>query len=226
MLCSLFKSLKTLFCLLLFMAPCASIADSQIKIMLYGDSLMAGYGLTQDENLASTIERKFATDKMKAWLGKIGTLKIINSSVSGNTSNNGLARIAWSLGDHPDIVVLCLGANDMLRGIDPALTKDNLNKMIIKIKENGAIVVLAGMQSPESMGENYQSQFDQLYVDLAKQHNTIFMPFLLESVALKAQYLQRDFKHPNALGITVIANNLHPYLIKAIASLRANKIKH
>ena len=218
------KSLRALFFILLFMAPCASIADSQIKIMLYGDSLMAGYGLTQDENLASTLEKQFATDKMKAW-GK-ETLKIINSSVSGNTSSNGLARIAWSLGDHPDIVVLCLGANDMLRGIDPALTKDNLDKMIIKIKENGAIVVLAGMQSPESMGENYQSQFDQLYVDLAKQHNTIFMPFLLESVALKVQYLQRDFKHPNALGIKVIANNLYRYLIKAIASRRANQIKH
>ena len=156
---------------------------------------------------------------MKAWLEKKETLKIINSSVSGNTSSNGLARIAWSLGDHPDIVVLCLGANDMLRGIDPALTKDNLNKMIIKIKENGAIVVLAGMQSPESMGENYQSQFDQLYVDLAKQHNTIFMPFLLEGVALKTKFLQDDFKHPNALGIQAIADNLYPYLLQAMSEL-------
>ena len=194
--------------MLLLVVSSASFGEDPIKIMLFGDSLIAGYGLTQSENITSVLRAKFDKDDI--------TVKIINASVSGNTSNNGQARLDWSLGDNPDVVVLCLGANDMLRGIDPALTKKNLNTMIVKIKENGATVVFAGMRSPESMGEDYQSQFDRLYVDLAQQHDLIFMPFLLEDVALEAKYLQRDFKHPNALGITIIADNLYPYLVTSL----------
>jgi len=175
-----------------------------MKIILFGDSLMAGYGLTQSENLASALTAKFEQDKQN--------VTIINASVSGNTSSNGLARLDWSLGDNPDVVVLCLGANDMLRGIDPTLTKNNLNSMIIKIKESGAIVVFAGMRAPISMGVEYQRQFDQLYADLAEKHGLIFMPFLLQGIALEAKHLQQDYKHPNALGVKVIANNLYPYL--------------
>ncbi|MCS5591730.1 MAG: arylesterase [Gammaproteobacteria bacterium] len=213
MLYLLFKPLKVIFCLTLLMASSASFGEQAIKIMLFGDSLMAGYGLTQSEKLASTLKNKFTEDG--------AAIRIINASVSGNTSNNGLARIDWSLGDNPDVVVLCLGANDMLRGIDPQLTKDNLNTMIVKIKENGATLVFAGMRSPESMGEDYQKQFDQLYFELAAQHGLIFMPFLLEGVALETKYLQRDLKHPNALGIKVIANNLYPYLLEGVTALRA-----
>ena len=205
---SLIKPLKALSCLLLLVVSSASFGEDPIKIMLFGDSLIAGYGLTQSENITSVLRAKFDKDGI--------TVRIINASVSGNTSNNGQARLDWSLGDNPDVVVLCLGANDMLRGIDPALTKKNLNTMIVKIKENGATVVFAGMRSPESMGEDYQSQFDRLYVDLAQQHDLIFMPFLLEDVALEAKYLQRDFKHPNALGITIIADNLYPYLVTSL----------
>jgi acyl-CoA thioesterase-1 len=213
MIYSLIKPLKALFFLLLITISSASFGEQLIKIMLFGDSLMVGYGLTQSENITSVLSRKFERDGL--------TTMIINASASGNTSNNGQARLGWSLGDNPAVVVLCLGANDMLRGIDPALTKENLNTMIIKIKENGATLVLAGMRSPDSMGEDYQKQFDQLYLDLAERHNLIFMPFLLEDVALEEKYLQRDYKHPNALGIKVIANNLYPYLIKAVATQQA-----
>lgn len=206
--CSFNKTFTNLFFVLLLVFSSTSVAEQSVKIMLFGDSLMAGYGLTQSENLASTLGRKFSEDEI--------TVKLINASVSGNTSSNGLARLDWSLGDSPDVVVLCLGANDMLRGIDPVLTKENLNAMIVKIKENGATVVFAGMRSPDSMGEDYQSQFDRLYVDLAEQHDLIFMPFLLKDVALEAQYLLRDFKHPNALGVKVIADNLYPYLITSL----------
>jgi acyl-CoA thioesterase-1 len=212
--CSFNKTFTNLFFVLLLVFSSTSVAEQSIKIVLFGDSLMAGYGLTQSENLASTLGRKFSEDEI--------TVKLINASVSGNTSSNGLARLDWSLGDSPDVVVLCLGANDMLRGINPVLTKENLNAMIVKIKENGATVVFAGMRSPDSMGEDYQSQFDRLYVDLAEQHDLIFMPFLLKDVALEAQYLLRDFKHPNALGVKVIADNLYPYLIKGIVAQQNN----
>ena len=205
----LFKPIRALSCLLLLASSSASFGEQQIKIMLFGDSLMAGYGLTQSESLASELSNRFDKDGI--------TVRLINASVSGNTSSNGLARLDWSLDDNPDVVVLCLGANDMLRGIDPTLTKENLSTMINKIQENGATVVFAGMRSPESMGEDYQSQFDRLYIDLAQQHGLIFMPFLLEDIALEAKYLQRDYKHPNALGIRVVAANLYPYLVKGIA---------
>ena len=205
---SLHKSIKNLCCLWLVLLSSASFAEQTVKIMLFGDSLMAGYGLTQSENLATALDIKFEKHKRN--------ITIINASVSGNTSSNGLARIDWSLGDKPDVVVLCLGANDMLRGIDPQLTKENLSALITKIKQSGAVVVFAGMRAPMSMGVEYQNQFDQLYPNLAKNHDLIFMPFLLEGIALNGHFLQNDFKHPNALGIQVMADNLYPYLVTSL----------
>jgi len=187
------------------------IASNQIKIMLYGDSLMAGYGLSQNENLSSALSSMFNVGESK--------VQIINASVSGNTSSNGLARLDWSLVDKPDIVILCLGANDMLRGIDPKLTKQNLNKMIEKMLQNGAKVIFAGMRSPDSMGKNYQQKFDLIYKELAEEHDVIFMPFLLEGVALEKDYLQNDYKHPNTLGVDIMASNLYPYILQSMRLL-------
>ena len=206
------KGFQSLFCLfLLFIISLNTLAEKQIKIMLYGDSLMAGYGLNQNENLSSALSPKFNFAESK--------VQIINASVSGNTSSNGLARLDWSLEDKPNIVILSLGANDMLRGIDPKLTKQNLNNMIEKMVQNGSKVILAGMRSPESMGKNYQQKFDLIYQELAEEHDVIFMPFLLEGVALEKDYLQSDYKHPNALGVNIMASNLYPYILKGMSIL-------
>ena len=203
------KTLQSLFCLFFLSTISFNIlATNQIKIMLYGDSLMAGYGLSQNENLSSALSSILNVGDSK--------VQIINASVSGNTSSNGLARLDWSLEDKPNIVILCLGANDMLRGLDPKLTKQNLNHMIEKMVQNGSKVILAGMRSPESMGKNYQQKFDLIYQELAEEHDVIFMPFLLEGVALEKDYLQNDFKHPNALGVNIMANNLYPYILKGM----------
>ena len=206
------KMLKSLFFLFFLSTISFNVfATNQIKIMLYGDSLMAGYGLTQNENLSSVLPSKFNLAESQ--------LQIINASVSGNTSSNGLARLDWSLEDKPNIVILCLGANDMLRGIDPKLTKQNLNLIIEKMIQNGSKVILAGMRSPESMGQNYQQEFDLIYQELAEEHEVIFMPFLLEGVALEKDYLQSDYKHPNALGVNIMASNLYPYILKGMSLL-------
>jgi len=186
----------------------SSMATEPIKIMLYGDSLMAGYGLNQSENLSTALQSRLDSDGIRA--------RLINASVSGNTSSNGLSRLEWSLGDEPDIVVLCLGANDMLRGLDPEQTKQNLESIITITRQIGAKVILAGMNSPINMGAKYQQQFDQVYPQLARQYGLVFMPFLLDGVALNKKYLQKDFKHPNKLGIRIIANNLYPYILQAI----------
>ena len=142
------------------------------------------------------------------------------------TSLNCLSIISFpsvklmELHDNPNIVILCLGANDMLRGIDPTLTKNNLDLIISKFVNNYSIVILAGMQSPESMGPKYQAEFDGIYPELSKKYNLIYMPFLLEGIALEKDMLQADFKHPNAQGIKVIAKNLEPYIVQAIARLK------
>ena len=203
------KGFQSLFCLfLLFIISLNTLAAKQITIMLYGDSLMAGYGLNQNENLSSALAAKFSL--------KETAVLIINASVSGNTTSNGLARLDWSLGESPNIVILCLGANDMLRGIDPKYIKENLNTMISKINESGSKVVLAGMRSPKSMGGIYQQRFDQMYREIAEEHDLTFMPFLLEGIALEKKYLQNDYKHPNSLGIQVMANNLYPYILESM----------
>jgi len=187
-------------------------ADNSLKVMLYGDSLMAGYGLPQNENLTSELTRNFKENNP--------SLTFINASISGNTSKNGLSRVDWSLGDKPNIVILCLGANDMLRGLDPALTANNLDTIITKFKKNNAIVILAGMLSPESMGPDYQSEFDSIYPELSKKHSLIFMPFLLDGVALEKDLLLADYKHPNAQGIKVMATNLSSYIVEAVSRLQ------
>ena len=205
-------ALKSFFiCLMMTLLFTNVNAQDPIKIMLYGDSLMAGYGLPQKDNLASELSREIKSND--------STISFINASISGNTSKNGLSRVEWSLGDNPNIVILCLGANDMLRGLDPSLTKKNLDSIINKFINNNAIIILAGMQSPESMGPKYKKEFDAIYPDLSAQYNLIFMPFLLEGVALEKELLQADFKHPNAKGIRVMADNLNPYILQAINQL-------
>ena len=204
--------LKAIFvALLLSFISNAHSAEKSIKVMLYGDSLMVGYGLAHNENLAAQLSQKFKDDNRQ--------ITLINASASGNTSSNGLARLEWSLGDQPDIVILSLGANDMLRGIDPKLTQQNLDKIIANVKNTGAVVILAGMRSPENMGPEYQQQFDQIYPTLAHIHGIIFMPFLLEDVALEKEYLQSDYKHPNAEGVRVMANNLYSFILKGMGLL-------
>ena len=205
-------ALKSFFiCLMMTLLFTNVNAQDPIKIMLYGDSLMAGYGLPQKDNLASELSREIKSND--------STISFIYASISGNTSKNGLSRVDWSLGDNPNIVILCLGANDMLRGLDPSLTKNNLDSIINKFINNKAIIILAGMQSPESMGPKFKKQFDAIYPDLSAQYNLIFMPFLLEGVALEKELLQADFKHPNAKGIRVMADNLNPYILQAIDQL-------
>ena len=202
------KALFTgLICIFLF---ASAHAANPIKIMLYGDSLMAGYGLSQNGNLASELTRNFEDNNF--------SVSIINASISGNTSKNGLSR-DWSLGDEPDIVVVCLGANDMLRGLNPLLTMENLDSIITKFNQSNSIVILAGMQSPESMGPDYKIKFDGIYPKLAAKYDLIFMPFLLEDIALEKKNLQADYKHPNNRGIKIIASNLYPYILEGITRL-------
>ena len=174
------------------------------KIALFGDSLMSGYGLEKKFHLSTILEKSL---KAKGF-----DVNVINASVSGDTTSGGLNRLNWLLQNRNiDIVVLCLGANDMLRGIKPFLIEQNLNK-ILKILKKKIPVLLAGMLSQQSLGDEYKKQFDNIYPELAKKFQIPFLPFLLDGVALKPDLNLNDGKHPNPKGIKIISKNLEKKL--------------
>ncbi|MDC0944082.1 GDSL-type esterase/lipase family protein, partial [Candidatus Pelagibacter sp.] len=146
------------------------------KILLYGDSLMAGYGLPNEHHLSVVLQNN---------LKSVGlNIEVMNGSVSGSTSSGGLNRAEWTLSDNNiDLMILCLGANDMLRGIQPNETERNLEKIIIIAKSKGIEIILAGMLAPTSYGVEYKKNFDQIYLNLSKKYDLKLIPFLLEGVA-------------------------------------------
>jgi acyl-CoA thioesterase I len=179
------------------------------KIVLFGDSLMAGYGLNNEHHLSIVLQSK---------LGNNGyNIEIINGSVSGSTSAGGLNRVGWSLSEsNIDLMILGLGANDMLRGISPAETEKNLEKIIkISIQKN-IDVILAGMIAPTTHGSSYKKKFDNIYPSLAKKYDLGLIPFLLEGVALNPELNQSDGMHPNEKGTLVISDTLEKSIISFI----------
>ena len=146
----------------------------------------------------------------------------VNASVSGDTSKGGLDRLDWSLGDKPDLIFLCLGANDMLRGIRPSVTKDNLEIKIQKIKQKKIKIILAGMMAQESYGVSYTKQFNSIYPELSKKYKITLYPFLLEGVALKPKMNLPDGKHPNIVGVKEIANRIYHIIKKEIFEKELN----
>ncbi len=179
------------------------------EIVLFGDSLMSGYGLDEEFHLSSVLERSL---KVKGF-----NVKVINASVSGDTTSGGLNRLNWLLeGKDVDIVILCLGANDMLRGIDPSLVRQNLEKILEILTEKNITVLFAGMISQEAFGKKYKKEFDKIYPDLAEKFRVSFLPFLLDGVALNPELNLKDGKHPNPRGVHLISKNLEEKLIKLL----------
>ena len=175
------------------------------KIALFGDSLMSGYGLEKKFHLSTILEKNL---KEKGF-----DVNVINASVSGDTTSGGLSRLKWLIEKRDiDIVILCLGANDMLRGIEPYLIKKNLNKILEILKERNITILLAGMLSQETLGKEYKNKFDRIYPELAKKFQISFLPFLLDGVALNAELNLDDGKHPNQKGIKIISKNLEKKL--------------
>jgi acyl-CoA thioesterase-1 len=180
----------------------------EFKIILFGDSLMAGYGLEETYHLDRLLQQDLAALNISN--------QVVNASVSGDTSNGGLNRLAWSLQDNYDLFILGLGANDMLRGLSPETTKANLELIIQLVQEKEIPILLTGMVAPSAYGKEYQNQFNSLYPDLAEQYKIAFYPFLLEGVALKPELNQSDGKHPNQEGIQLISQKLAKIIKKII----------
>lgn len=179
-----------------------------IRILAFGDSLTAGYGLPQEDGFVPQLQK--ALDKM----GREAL--VINGGVSGDTTAGGVARLDWMLADKPDLVILELGANDALRGLDPAEARRNLETIILRLKETGAKILLAGMLAPRNMGEDYATAFDGMYPELASAHGLELYPFFLEGVATKPELNQGDGLHPTKEGVAVIVEGILPHLTKML----------
>ena len=190
---------KIIFIVVLLVCPILTQAQD-LKIILFGDSLMAGYGLDQSNHLDRLLERDLLDQGIVS--------QITNASVSGDTSSGGLNRLSWSLQDDYDLFILGLGANDMLRGISPNTTKANLKEIIKIVQKKNISILLTGMQAPSSYGQDYQSSFNLIYPQLAKEYEIFLYPFLLEGVALEPNLNQSDGKHPNEQGITLISKKI------------------
>jgi acyl-CoA thioesterase-1 len=190
---------KIIFIVVLLVCPILTQAQD-VKIILFGDSLMAGYGLDQSNHLNQLLEKDLLDQGIAS--------QITNASVSGDTSNGGLNRLNWSLQDDYDLFILGLGANDMLRGISPETTKSNLEEIIKIVQKKNITILLTGMQAPSSYGQDYQSSFNSIYPQLAKEYEIFLYPFLLEGVALDPSLNQSDGKHPNEQGIALISKKI------------------
>ncbi len=196
-------------------APRAAQADAPLKIVAFGDSLTAGYGLPAKDAFPAKLERALKARGVK--------IEIENAGVSGDTSSGGLSRLDWSIPDGTDGVILELGANDMLRGIDPAVTRKSLDAILAKLKERNIAVLLCGMRAAPNMGVNYADAFDTLYEELAKKYDTVFYPFFLDGVAAQSKLALRDGVHPNAAGVDAIVAGILPKAEELIARLRTRR---
>jgi acyl-CoA thioesterase-1 len=186
-------------------------AAGRVPVILdFGDSLTAGYGLPAGQAFPARLE---------AWLHQQGIeARVVNAGVSGDTTAGGLARLDWALADKPDLVILALGANDALRGIEPSSVRENLDKMIGKIEASGAKMLLLGMLAPPNWGEEYRHAFDQIFPELARIHHLPLYPFFLEGVAMQPELNQPDGLHPNERGVAVLVDRIAPVVARLLAS--------
>jgi acyl-CoA thioesterase I len=180
-------------------------------ILAFGDSLTAGYGLDANSAFPARLEAALKARGLAA--------RVQNAGVSGDTSAVGRGRLDWTLKGakaKPDLVIIELGGNDMLRGIDPAQTRANLEAMINTLKAQKIRVLIAGMRASPNLGKAYQGQFDPIFPALAAKHGTLLYPFFMEGVAAQMDKLQADGIHPNPIGVDIIVNGIMPYVVKAL----------
>jgi acyl-CoA thioesterase-1 len=181
-------------------APLASAEP--LSVVVLGDSLSAGYGLAPGEAFP---------EQLQATLQAAGLdVAVANAGVSGDTASDGLARLDWSVPAEADLVIVELGANDALRGLDPAVTRKALSDLLGRLKERGQAVLLAGMKAPRNLGDDYAARFDAIFPELAAEHGVPLYPFFLEGVAMDASLNQPDGLHPTAAGVARIVEAILP----------------
>lgn len=187
----------------------------EVTILALGDSLTAGYGLNQADGFVPQLER---------WLTAQGDdIRIINAGVSGDTTAGGAARLNWALSDDVDAVLVALGGNDMLRGIAPEATYDNLDRILTALSARGLPTLLIGMPGPGNFGPDYKTAFEQVFPDLAAKHTVAYYPNFLAGLTSISKtthdtlkYMQDDGLHPTPAGVTLIVEAIGPSVQKIL----------
>jgi acyl-CoA thioesterase-1 len=192
-------------------AASAQAQGQPIRLVALGDSLTAGYGLPQEAAFPVVLERAL---KAKGY-----RVEIANAGVSGDTSSGGLDRLDWSVPDGTDGVILELGANDMLRGLDPAITRKSIETIVERLKGRNIPVMLAGMYASRNLGPDYIQKFDSLYPNIAKKHDLVLYPFFLDGIAGERSLNLPDGLHPTAKGVEIIVERILPSVESFLARL-------
>jgi len=195
-------SFQAVLCAVLILSCAARAGARPLQVLAFGDSLTAGYGLAAQDAFPAQLERRLRADGFDA--------SVTNAGVSGETSADGLARLDFSLQPGTDLVILELGANDMLRGLPPKAARENLEKMVDAIRARGAQVLLAGMKAEANFGPDYKAQFDAIFPELAKERSLRLYPFFLEGVAGDQALVQSDGLHPNPKGVARVVAGIAP----------------
>ncbi len=182
-----------------------------VRVLAFGTSLTAGYGLAPEDGFTVRLEEALTAEGYD--------VSVLNAGVSGDTTAGGLARLDWALADRPDAVIVELGSNDGLRGIDPAVTRANLDAILATLTDHDLPVLFTGMYAPPNMGEAYATAFDSLFPELAEEYGVLFYPFFLKDVATVASLNQADAIHPNPEGVQKIVDNILPDVRRLLASV-------
>lgn len=193
-----------------------AFAADPIRILAFGDSLTAGYGL---DDLAQA----FPAQLEKALRAKGLNATVIQGGISGDTTTDGRARLEWAMSEKPDAVIVELGANDALRALDPKLTEDNLRAIVSRIHKDGTPVLIAGMLAPPNLGRDYGDRFNPIFAKVAKEQNVLLYPFFLDGVAAVLNLNQADHMHPLPAGVTVIVQKILPSVEKLVAQVEARR---
>ena len=202
---------------LCLVAPAPAAASEPVTVLAFGDSLTQGYGLPQEDGFVPQLRRWLDAHDVEA--------EIINAGVSGDTTAGGAARVAWSLDPEVDAMIVALGGNDLLRGIDPAVSRGHLETILQEAASRDVEVLLVGMRAPPNYGAEYKDAFDSMYADLAEAHGTLYAPDFFaglgeEGAAALQRYFQADGIHPNAEGVTRIVEALGPHVADLIAAAK------
>ena len=204
--------IKLNFTIFFFLSILVNTAYSKtFKVIVFGDSLIAGYGLLKEDGFVNQLQNKINYSKIN--------LKLTNSGVSGETSTGLLNRFKWVLEEEYDAVIISIGANDALRGINPIITYRNIENILTHLKKNKIPTMLIGMKAPSNLGKEYVNEFNAIYPNLSKKYDVFFYPFFLKDVALEPSFNQKDMIHPNKNGVIKIIENIFPYFLRFYKSL-------
>jgi len=207
--------IKLIFTIIFFLSFSITIAYTKsLNVIVLGDSLVAGYGLLKNDGFINQLQNKINSNNIK--------LNLVNGGVSGETSSGLMNRLEWVLEEKFDGVIVSIGANDALRGINPKLTFQNINNILNYLKKNQIPSMLIGMKAPNNLGKRYVNEFNRIYPNLAKIYKVSFYPFFLKDVVLVPSLNQNDMIHPNKKGVKKIVENIYPYFIDFYKTFKDN----